>query len=245
MEVVLITQRGNGIEHWSRPLGAALAASLRDAGHRVRWLRATAPGEQAGPATAGVECTDLAGHGGSFRRVHARVTDAACDVALTRMLRARPARQLVHVGYGSAGSVNTLWIATRMGTNCRAVVRAAEVLCHRATLVDEQGRACGAWEQVHRCTACCLTPGPLGMLEAGLGRLALGLGGLSPWPNPDAFRNRLELAVGNLQLADRIAVADAQDATALRAAGIAGGAIRELGALDPAAGTELSALLLD
>lgn len=245
MEAILVTQRGNGAEHWSRPLGAALAASLCAAGHRVRWLRAVQHGEQVGPAPAGVECTDLAAHSGSFRRVHARVTDAACDVALTRMLRERPAQQLFHLGYGSAGSVNTLWIATRMGTNCRAVVRAAEVLCHRATLVDEQGRDCAAWEDVQRCTACCLAAGPLGRLEAGIGRLARRLGGLSPWPNPDAFRNRLELSVGNLQLADRVVVPLAADAAALRSAGIAEGALRAVDALVPGAGPALHAALVD
>lgn len=245
MEAILVTQRGNGAEHWSRPLGAALAAALCAAGHRVRWLRAVQRGERNAPAPAGVECTDLAADSGSFRRVHARVTDAPCDVALTRMLRERPAQQLFHLGYGSAGSVNTLWIATRMGTNCRAVVRAAEVLCHRATLVDEQGRACAAWEDVQRCTACCLTPGPLGRLEAGMGRLARGIGGLSPWPNPDAFRNRLELSVGNLQLADRVVVAQSADATSLRAAGIAEGALRVVQALTPDAVSALQTAVVD
>lgn len=244
MEAILVTQRGNGAEHWSRPLGAALAAAMRDAGHRVRWLRAAQHGEHLALAPDGVECTDLTGGSGSFRRVHARVTDVACDVALTHMLRERPAQQLVHLGYGSAGSVNTLWIATRMGTNCRAVVRAAEVLCHRATLVDERGRACAAWEDVQRCTACCLAPGPLGRVEAGMGRLARRLGGLSPWPNPDAFRNRLELTVGNLQLADRVVVADAAHAAALRAAGIAESAVRVLDALAPASGPALHAALV-
>lgn len=244
MEAILVTQRGNGAEHWSRPLGEALATAMRDAGHRVRWLRAVHDGESVGPAPAGIECTDLAGTSGSFRRVHARVTDVACDVALTQLLRARPAQQLIHLGYGSAGSVNTLWIATRMGTNCRVVVRAAEVLCHRATLVDEQGRACTAWEDVRRCTACCLAPGPLGALEAGMGRIARCLGGLSPWPNPDAFRNRLELAAGNLQLADRVVVADAAEATSLQSAGIDGGALRVLAPLAPDAGTALCRLLL-
>ncbi len=244
MEAILVTQRGNGTGHWSLQLGTALAAALRDAGHRVRWLRAVHEGAAAPPAPEGVECADIVGNSGSFRRVHARVTDTACDVALTRMLRERPAQQLLHLGYGSAGSVNTLWIATRMGTNCRAVVRAAEVLCHRATLVDEAGRTCAAWEDVQRCTACCLTTGLLGRFESGLGRLARGLGGLSPWPNPDAFRNRLELSVGNLQLADRVVVADAAEAAALRTAGIAEGAIRLLPLPGPESGPALATALV-
>jgi len=51
-------------------------------------------------------------------------------------------------------------------------------------------------------------------------RRALCLGGLSPWPNPDAFRNRLELTVGNLQLAERVVVPSIADAAALGAAGV-------------------------
>ncbi|MEY4674444.1 MAG: hypothetical protein RL148_2228 [Planctomycetota bacterium] len=236
MEAILVTQRGSGTEHWSRQLGAGLALALRDAGHRVRWLRATDRGERPAAPPEGVECIDVGGAGGAFRRVHARVTDVALDTALTRALRGRPAGTVVHVGYGSAGSVNTLWIATRMGARCAVVARAAEVLCHRATLVDEQQRACSAWEDVARCTACCLAPGPLGRIEAVVARRALCLGGLSPWPNPDAFRNRLELTVGNLQLAERVLVPAAADAVALGAAGIPDRVVRVLGVLGPGAG---------
>ena len=69
-----------------------------------------------------------------------------------------------------------------------------------------------------------------------MARRALCLGGLSPWPNPDAFRNRLELTVGNLQLAERVLVPAAADAVALGAAGIPDRVVRVLGVLGPGAG---------
>jgi len=222
MEILITNARGTAAApHWSEQLAAASAAALVAGGARVRWLWPHAGGRQR-PELAGVELLAVAGAVPPFRRVQAQIEDAAADLLLTQTLRTRPADLVHHMGFGGPGSVNSLWIADRMGSHASAAVRAAEVLCHRQTLIDERGRACRAFEDAARCRDCCTTAGTGSLTDgqAWLARWLRPLGALSPFPSRNQFRNRLELAVGNLQLAVAVYVASAADAELLATAGI-------------------------
>jgi hypothetical protein len=79
------------------------------------------------------------------------------------------------------------WLAERLGCEPFAVVRAAEVVCHRGDLVTGAGEACARFLDPERCRACC---------------------GGSWWSRPrtDDFRNRSDLLVGSLLVATAVFV---------------------------------------
>ena len=224
MDVVLISARGAGPEpHWSRRVVAATAAALAARGDHVRWLCPLRAHEAAPAAPApAVVVMPVAGRVAPFRSVTGRSTDPALDVALARALRPRPADVVVHVGFGAPGSVIALWLADRMGSRVAAVVRAAEVLCHRGTLIDERGQSCRSFADAARCTACCSTAGPGALSAAGArcARLLRPLGALSPFPSPVRFQNRADLAFASLQLVEPVLVATASDRELLVSAGL-------------------------
>lgn len=222
MDVVLISHRGGRVPHWSSGVAEAAAATLARAGCRVRWLQATTGGGEPPPCPEGVECHPVSGAIGAFRRVTARLRDAAMDDLLTRQLRRQPADVVHDVGFGAPGSANTLWIADRMGARAAATVRAAEVVCHRQTLVDATGAGCRDFLDAARCTACCLAPGAGGQSRArsALARAAGVLGAFSPFPNANAFAIRSESLLGGLTSAGLLLAAEAGEGEALATAGI-------------------------
>jgi hypothetical protein len=232
MEVCIVSRRFGSQPHWSEAAAAAAAQSLALAGCPVRWLQAGAAAPSG--STPGVEAVPVPGGIAPFRSVAGRIGGVALDVALTRALRQRPAEIVHDFGYGAPGSANTLWIAARMGARCVATVRAAEVLCHRQTLVDGWGNACREFSDPVRCTACCLLPAGAGLspAAAALGRAMRALGGFSPFPNPLAFRNRMDILVGGLALAEAVFVHDDGEAALLAGVGLKQPVLRRAGGPD-------------
>jgi hypothetical protein len=128
-----------------------------------------------------------------------------------------------------------------MGATCLATVRAAEVVCHRQTLVDERHADCRAFADPERCTACCLTAGP-SALSAGAalaGRALRWLGGRSPFPNPHAFATRLDVVIAGLGIARLVLVERTDEVELLTEAGIQARALRS-GDLQAAHGPALA-----
>jgi len=246
MEVCLLSRRGGAGDHWSQHLARAAAEALVSAGHAVRWLCALTPDAAMPTAAAPVELVPLRGRMRPFRQVHGRLCDTPLDVALSRTLRARPADIVHDVGFGAPGSAGALWLAQRMGATCLATVRAAEVLCHRQTLVDERQRDCRAFTDPGRCTACCLTPGSsaLSPAAAATGRALRWLGGRSPFPNAHAFTTRLDVVIAGLGSASLVLVEDPAEAELLTTAGIHERALRS-GDLQAAHGTALARTYAD
>lgn len=227
MDAVVVTARGAGTErHWSGPTGAAIAKAFLGAGIAVRWLCPVRRGEAA-PAVAGADVLAIPGDVPPFRKVRARVEDAAVDHALVRMLRAHPADVVVHVGCGAPGSMNVLWIADRMGSAGLAVVHAREVLCHRGSLVDARGRDCRSWADADRCRECCTTRarGLPSRRAAFAAKLLRPLGAFSPMPTIVGFRNRLDVVLGSLQLAAHVLVFSEAEQEWLVQAGLEAGAL--------------------
>lgn len=222
MDVLLVSNRGApGAEHWARPLAARTASVLVAAGHTVRWLAAVDVDEPP-PVQEGAEVLAVVGPTPPFRKVQGRVTDTGLDIELTKSLRQR-CSEIVHaVGFGAPGSVASLWLGERMGSRVVATVRAADVLCHRGTLVFADGQECRVWDDVERCLGCCTTPWErgLGPWQSAAARALQWLGGLSPMPSKTEFQNRLELVLGGLGCAQRVFVASEGEAALLGTAGI-------------------------
>ncbi|MBK8100010.1 MAG: hypothetical protein IPK26_23140 [Planctomycetes bacterium] len=226
MFVVVVTARGNGPgPHWSVAVGERVLAALRGHGIEVTWLRALPPGVLV-PAPAGVEVIDFVAPVPGFHRVTARGDDVALDVALAKLLRHRPADSVIHLGLGAVGTVQTLWLADRMGSVPLAVVKAREVLCHRGDLQFAGGEACAVVDDPRRCGRCVTTPCGTGV-SAWHSRWLHGTRWLpgSRFPGPEQFLNRLDLVVGSLQVARLIAVVDPPVPEALTDVGVPARAI--------------------
>ena len=223
MDVVLLSSRNAGQgPHWSRAVAGAVADELLARGARVRWLCPLQPGEPPPATAAAIERVALAAAVPPFRSVTARAADTAADVALAHALRARPADVVVHVGFGAPGTVTSLWLGDRMGAHVVAAVRAAEVLCHRGTLVHASGTPCAEFLDPVRCARCCTTASPAGPSrgEAALAKCFAVLGAWSPFPSPVRFQNRSDLMLASLQLAVSVVTTDAEDVGRLTAAGL-------------------------
>lgn len=122
------------------------------------------------------------------------------EVALASHLRAQPAAAVVHVGAGARGTPNVCWLAERMGSEPFAIVRAAEIVCHRGDLVDATGAACHDATRAERCRRCCAA---------------------SWWRTPwsDELPNRSDLLAGSLAVAAAVFVGSADDVAPLQAFG--------------------------
>ena len=223
VDIILISSRGCGdMPHWSRGLATRAAVELAAAGNDVRWLCAVTPGEAPPAPGEGVEMVTVPRAPAGFRQVQAGVEDPLMDLRLAQELRRHPADVVHVVGYGEGASVALLWVAGRMGASAVVTLRAPELLCHRRTLVDEQGRACRAWQDVKRCVECCLTATGGGLSPGGsrLGRLLQPMGVWSPYPNRYAFRSRLEMLLAGVANAERILVGSEGDRELLELAHI-------------------------
>lgn len=198
MRVVLLTSPGAvaGL-HWSFDHGERLHRALVDAGHVVRWLAPVVAGANVSPATA-AEILPVAA--APLHRVAAAVLHDDLERELARELRTRPADLVVHLGLGARGSANLLWLADRMGSRTIAIVRAAEILCHRGDRIDERGQACAVIDDPDRCRACCSS-------------------GLRRAPR-SAFANRLDLLIGSLQVTTDIFLSSSTDSDLLTQLGL-------------------------
>lgn len=217
VEILLVTPaRHRGGRPWGDVLAGALAAGLRAAGDRVRWLRAV-PGAGAGADGVGdVEVREVAGAVAELGAVEQEHRDPAFETALVRGLRERPV-DLVHViGHGAPGSAAVPWLAERLGAAVVVTVRAEELLCHRGTLIDDTGWGCWSWEDPGRCTTCCR--------EAVVRRVGV-MGKLLPSralkAAHRAFETRLDLVLAPLQQAVRVTVPHGEAIERVRAAGVA------------------------
>ena len=206
MDFVLLSARGDGpVPHWSRAIADTAAVALAGQGARVYWLCSLGRHEPEPGPRPGVVIEAVVGRVPSFRRVRARTSDPAMDVRLARLLRPLVRAVVAHIGFGAPGSVTTLWLAERMGARAVAVVRAAEVLCHRQTLVHAGGQTCTDFSDPGRCRECIAAPAPaqqagqgLSTAEAWLARRLRPLGGWSPFPGPGQFLARADLTLAGL-----------------------------------------------
>lgn len=157
--VVLVSSPGPGPGlHWSHAAAAALATCLVERGAAVAWLPVTTAGVVLPPVPEEVLRQGpfvVAATGDRPWRVAAAHQHLPLEVALTRTLRASGAIPVVHLGLGARGSPNVNWLAERLGAEPFAVVRAAEVVCHRGDLVDRDGLACDDFLDAERCRHCC------------------------------------------------------------------------------------------
>jgi hypothetical protein len=210
MDVVVVSAPGSapvlprggqhrGGTHWSVAWSHVLVGAAVARGDHVRWL---CVGASAPPLVPGADVESLPWHAPrSLARVAAATTHVAVERRLSQILRERPRAAVVHVGVGAGGSPNVLWLAERLGSPAFAVVRAAEVVCHRGDLIDRDGKACSEHEDPLRCRWCCCT---------------------SFWRRAPVvdFANRADLLFAGLAAAERIFVPDEGDAAVLVAAGL-------------------------
>ena len=186
MRIVLVSSPGSGPgPHWSQDTAAALATLLRAGGADVHWF-CVAARALASPAQAEVVSLRRRPR---VERVAAGLQHTGLEVALTRVLRARPADAVVHLGAGAGGSPNVGWVAARMGSPAFAVVRSAEVVCQRGDLVHASGAACERFDDAERCRACCAR-------------------GVVFGPRADDLRNRRDLLLAGLAVAEAVFVED-------------------------------------
>lgn len=204
MKLLLVSSPGRErtVLHWSHAMAATMAGAAAAGGAQVRWFAVLPAGSPALVAPSGValEVLPFAGSG-RHHRIAADTTHPGVDAALTAVLRQEPTTRVVHVGVGARGSPNLCWLASRLGSPTFAVVRAAEVECHRGDLVQADGEACTRSDDPERCRRCCAP---------------------SVWrrPHADAFRNRADLLVASLQATEATFVPTSEDQQRLVAFGV-------------------------
>jgi hypothetical protein len=188
--------------HWSHAEAAAIAAALAALGEDVLWYAVLRPGQRLPSPPTGCELRASPVRAvPPLHRVADDSADALFEQLLQRSLREQPAATVLHVGAGARGSPNVGWLADRMGSSAFAVVRAAEVVCHRGDLVDHRGSACSNFLAPDHCRRCCT-------------------GGWLRRPPAAAFANRADLLAGSLLAARAVFVTSAADVGPLVAFGL-------------------------
>ncbi|MBX3465174.1 MAG: hypothetical protein KF830_18560 [Planctomycetes bacterium] len=203
MRVVLVSSPGRGgAAHWSAAMAAAVAGELLAAGAEVEWLCGLGAGAATPPDVGAVRARPFPRRALGVHAVAAGTQDPALERALAHSLRAAPAAAVLHLGTGAGGSPSVTWLADRMGCAAFAVVRSAEIVCQRGDLVDAIGEPCTKFDDAARCRACCRR---------------------SAWrqPRADDLRNRWDLLLAGLLVAEAVFVADAADAERLASLGLA------------------------
>lgn len=194
--VLIVSSPGAGGLHWSHDLAAAIAAECQRQGASTSWLAAVRRGQQLPMQAPAAAMTVLSvAITASPARVAADSGHLELELAVTRALRERPDTVVVHVGIGARGSPNVPWLAERLGARAFAVLRSAEVVCHRGDLVDRSEDDCRDCRSAERCRWCC-----------------------SGWwrrPAADDFRNRADLLAASLQACACIWVPAAADVAPL------------------------------
>lgn len=199
VRIVLVSSPGGGATpHWSHGYASELGSALLRAGAAVTWFATAFVGQPVPPPPVGIE--QRCGEPRSRQPLHraaADNSDVPLESALARALREQPAAAVVHIGAGARGTPNVAWLAERMGSVPFAVVRAAEVVCHRGDLIEADGSACREPLQPDRCRRCCS-------------------GSWWQQPRSDELQNRADLLAGSLLAADAVFVAEPADADLLR-----------------------------
>lgn len=153
MRVVIVSSPGEpDSDHWSNAAAAELARVLLVGGVAVEWFRAAGSSAAAPPGALVREVSVVRAPLHRVLRAH---QDAALEAVLAGTLRGAPAHAVVHVGTGAGGSPNVVWLADRMGSSTFAVVRAADLVCHRGTFVDRLGAPCTNLDDAALCSRCC------------------------------------------------------------------------------------------
>lgn len=208
VRIVVVSSPGAAsTPHWSHAAAAATAQVLAAAGHEVVWFAAARVRQALPSPPPGVELRGVPTlPPRALHQVARDNEDAGLESLLAHSLREQPAAAVVHFGAGGRGTPNVAWLAERMGSRALAVVRGAEVVCHRGDLVDRDGRACQRFDEAERCRRCCAT---------------------SWWQTPSAndFLARGDLLAGSLLACESVFVADAADAATLVAFGLPSKAI--------------------
>ena len=157
MPFVLVSSPGcDAAPHWSHAFARELAALLVAAGDAVTWLAPWRSGQPRPAAVPGVELEIVpTGRPEALPLVAAASRGLPMELVLTRCLRRSAEATVVHVGAGARGSPNVAWLAERLGAPVAAVVRGAEVVCHRGDLVDREAHACAEFLDAARCRRCC------------------------------------------------------------------------------------------
>lgn len=205
MRVVLVSSPGSSTApHWSQAAAAELAGELLQLGADVECFQVVpSTAKQPPPIVPGTRTHRLPfANPAGVHRVTASLQHMELERELARSLRREPAAAVVHLGAGARGSPNVLWLAERMGSRVFAVVRGAEIVCHRGDLIDAGGRACNRFDDAATCRACCT---------------------LSFWrrPHADEFVNRWDLLLGGLLAAAFVFVDEAEATERLALLGVA------------------------
>lgn len=202
IRAVVVSSPGRGELHWSHAAAAGLAKALQSRGVTVDWFAAVRPGQEPPAIDRGPRPQlFLLPAAPPLARVAAAHGHLAIETAMTRALRTAPAAAVVHVGLGASGSPNVGWLAERLGSPVFAVVRAAEVVCHRGDLIDATGASCTSFLDPERCRRCCAS---------------------TRWSTPRVadLQGRTDLLAASLGVATAVFVRDAADAPVLTAFGV-------------------------
>jgi hypothetical protein len=208
MRVVLVSSPGRSPgPHWSQVAAAEIARELLAAGADVELFDVAASATSALPPLPGarVHCHVLP-QAITLHGVAASLQHVALERDLAHSLRRDHAAVVLHLGVGAGGSPNVLWLAERMGSDVVAVVRTAELVCHRGDLVDATGNACQRHDDAATCRTCCTR---------------------SWWHQPRGldFENRWDLLLGGLLAAEAVFVRDPAERDLLLGTGIGRGEI--------------------
>ncbi len=228
MRILFVSTRGTDPQsvHWSARWSETAVGAAREQGIDAQWICPLPDGVRFEPGHRATEIWHpFHAKVAPFRNVDWRQAGPRIEQALVRNLREN-LPDLVHVvGMGGGGSAAVCWITERMGGKCVVTCRAAELLCHRQTLMDWTGAECAEHEDAARCRRCCTTVPEVGEQPSAMGaRLASAcgfLGGWSPFPNETAFLNRFDALFGGVAHAERVTVPSDEDATRLQRIGIA------------------------
>jgi hypothetical protein len=203
VRVVFVSSPGSSSElHWSHVAAAELARLLVLKGANVQWLPVTYAGQELPPIPPAVHVRATQHEKPTpLHLVTSCRTDSSLEILLTRSLRERPAHAVVHLGVGARGSPNVLWVADCMGSAPIAVLRAAELVCHRGDLIHASGVACTKSDDPERCRVCCRA---------------------SRWGHPHRTEllNRSDLLVAGLLAAEAVFVETQADASLIAASGV-------------------------
>ncbi|MCB9889404.1 MAG: hypothetical protein H6836_07475 [Planctomycetes bacterium] len=199
------------------------AGELARLGCTVRWLPVVAAPDRLPEPGPGVRLEPIVSRPPGFVAVASRVLDAIADQAVACAVAAE-LPDVVHIlGLGGTASVNLAWMANRLGARAVVSADAHQVVCHRGDLRFAGRTECTEWREPARCAACTgiAAPGGIGPVRALLGRaLAACRSPYDPRPVQGNFRNRTELVLGGVLVADLLWVGSAQDRDRLAAFGV-------------------------
>jgi hypothetical protein len=203
VQIVLVSSPGTGeAPHWSHALSLQFARLAVARGATVRWMAALHPGQPQPPSETGIQ---VFAHQERSKlplsKVASSQLDAPVESAVTACLREQPLSVVVHIGVGTQGTPNVLWLSDRLGSRTFACTRGIELVCHRGDLLDRDKRVCQDWSDAERCRWCC-----------SISRFRR--------PASNDLLNRVDLLIAGLQTCASILVPDEGDVAFILGLGI-------------------------